>query len=137
MKALSNYLLIGLLAGLSVSCNGQSSGNSGDGKAELQEGKVNVVYFHFTRRCATCEAIETESQNAVKEMGDDEVVFLSVNLDDEDNEKLAEELGVSGQTLLIVKGGEQENLTKEAFRYARSEATKFRSLIADKAQGIK
>ena len=27
--------------------------------------KVEVYYFHFTRRCVTCQAVETESQKAI------------------------------------------------------------------------
>jgi len=46
--------------------------------------------------------------------------------------KKAEELGVSGQTLLIVSGDIKINITNEAFMYARSKPEKLKQVIKEK-----
>jgi hypothetical protein len=45
---------------------------------------------------------------------------------------LAEKLGVSGQTLLLVKGDQKINLTNEGFLYAVAKPDKFKDVIREK-----
>jgi len=104
---------------------------------QTENESIEVYYFHYTRRCATCQAVEDESLKALKELYPAEVesgkvVFTSVNLEKESNEALAEKLQVAGQSLLIVKGGEQINLTNDAFKYARSNPEKLTAIIKEK-----
>lgn len=96
--------------------------------------KVEIYYFHYTRRCATCNAVENETQEALKkfypiqvESGD--IVFISINLEEETNDALAKKLMVSGQTLLVVKGDRKADLTVDGFKYARSSPEKFHASI--------
>ncbi len=124
-----------ILSGAFVSCTAQTSdqkqakdGNSID--------KVEVYYFHYERRCATCMAVEEESKKALEElypekMKSGEMIFLSVNIEDETNQPLAEQYEVSGQTLLIVKGTKQENLTNTAFMYAKTNPDKLKKAIGE------
>jgi len=96
--------------------------------------KVEVYYFHNERRCATCVAVEDESVKALNElypekMKSGEMTFLSVNLEDDANKALADKFKISGQTLLIVKGGKQENLTNTAFMYATTKPEKLKKAI--------
>ena len=42
---------------------GNSAANSNSATSSVA--KVEVYYFHFTRRCVTCQAVETESQKAI------------------------------------------------------------------------
>ena len=58
-----------------------------------------------------------------------EISFISVNLDDNDNESLAEKYEVSAQTLLFVSGSETVNLTNKGFMYARSNPDKLKKEI--------
>ena len=103
--------------------------------------KVEVYYFHFERRCATCMAVEAESEKALRELYPQEVesgkiTFLSINLEEESNEPLAEKLKVSGQTLLIVKGDKQDNLTNVAFMHARTDPEKLKEAIRESVEKL-
>jgi len=60
------------------------------------------------------------------------ITFQSVNLDEESNNPLAERLGVTGQTLLLVKGNKQINITNEGFLYAVVKPEKFKEVIGEK-----
>ena len=97
---------------------------------------MEVYYFHFERRCATCVAVEEESEKALQELYPEQiksgdVVFLSVNLEDDSNDALAEKLKVDGQTLLVVRGARQENLTNVAFMHARTNPEKLKTAIKE------
>jgi hypothetical protein len=45
-------------------------------------------------------------------------------------------LGVSGQTLLLVKGSKQVNLTNEAFLYAVTNPEKYKAIIKEKVDEL-
>lgn len=97
---------------------------------------TEVFYFHFSRRCATCEAVEKVTQETLKknypeQIKDQTLVFVSVNLDDDVNAALAEQLKVTGQTLLFVKGENKKDLTNKAFMYARENPEKLEAAIKE------
>jgi len=99
-----------------------------------EEKKVEVYYFHYTRRCATCQAVEDETKKALDQfyptqMKDGSVTFLSINIEEGDNEAFAEKLGVSGQTLLLVAGDKKVDLTNDAFMYATTKPEKLHKEI--------
>ncbi|MBM3436360.1 MAG: hypothetical protein FJY07_09130 [Bacteroidetes bacterium] len=98
--------------------------------------KVEVYYFHNERRCATCVAVEDESVKALNElypqkMKSGDITFLSVNIEDDANKALSDKFQISGQTLLIVKGSKQENLTNKAFMYATTKPEKLKKAIGE------
>lgn len=87
--------------------------------------KVEVYYFHYTRRCVTCQAVETESQKAIaglysKEVKEGKVKFIGVNLDEKESEVLAKKYKAEGQALLVTSGNKRVDLTDKGFMYARS-----------------
>ena len=95
---------------------------------------IQVYYFHNTKRCATCNAVEDETLMALElfykeniEAGT--IEFTSLNLEEEEGENMAESLKVSGQTLLLVRGETQVNLTNEGFMNARTNPTKFHEIL--------
>lgn len=97
--------------------------NSGD--------KVEVYYFHYSRRCATCQAVEDQSKKALEELYPEKVksgdyVFIELSIEDETNATLMKKLNVQGQSLLVVKGDQQKNLTNVAFMNARSKPEKLK-----------
>ncbi|HEY9115242.1 MAG TPA: nitrophenyl compound nitroreductase subunit ArsF family protein [Bacteroidales bacterium] len=97
---------------------------------------TEVFYFHFSRRCATCEAVEKVTEETLKknypeQLKNETLVFVSVNLDDEVNATLAEQLKVTGQTLLFVKGNNKKDLTNKAFMYARENPDKLEAAIKE------
>lgn len=98
--------------------------------------KVDVYYFHFNSRCATCKAVESETQKDVKELFGEEVSFATYNLDEEAGEARGKELGVNSQSLVAVKGDNIINLTNEAFMYARTKPAKFKKVLEEKIKPL-
>lgn len=96
--------------------------------------KVEVLYFHLTRRCVTCQAVENVTRDAVQELYADEIsggrlVFRSMNLEDKSHEADAERVKATGQCLLIVSGDTRIDLTSEGFMYAKTKPEKLRDAI--------
>jgi hypothetical protein len=88
---------------------------------------VNVYYFHFTRRCATCLAVEENARKAVEtlyanELKTGEYAFTALNLDEANNKEIAKSLGVGGQTLLVVRGDKKIDITSAGFLNAHEPA---------------
>jgi len=107
---------------ITLSCSGQT--NKKENSQAINSSKVNVYYFHFTRRCETCKAVEANAKKAVEELYPAEVksgsyTFTSINLDEAEYKNLAEKLGVGGQTLLVVRGDKKIDITGEGFMNAR------------------
>ena len=90
---------------------------------------IKAYYFHATRRCATCEAVEAVTKEALKEYYGDKVAFESINREDEKENPLLKKYKINGQTLIIVKGDEVVNLTNDAFLNARTSPSKFKTKI--------
>lgn len=102
----------------SISCNAQ-----GKKKESIQNdisSNVNVYYFHFTRRCATCMAVEENAKKAVEALYTDKVKtgeysFTAINLDDASSKEIAKKLSIGGQTLLVVRGDKKIDITNKGF----------------------
>jgi hypothetical protein len=87
--------------------------------------KVEVYYFHFTRRCMTCNAVESESKAAIAALYPTQakkglITFKAVNLDEKTSEALAKKCNAEGQALLVISGGKRVDLTEQGFMYAKS-----------------
>jgi len=100
--------------------------------AVSKSAKVEVYYFHFTRRCVTCQAVEAESQKAIAALYPVQakkglITFKSVNLDEKSSEILAKKCNVSGQTLLVISGGKRVDLTDKGFMYAMNNPDKLKA----------
>lgn len=113
-------------------------GNAETSKSSKVEGdKTIVYYFHSTRRCATCMAIEKETKNVLKEQPyseakeNGELIFKSYNIENAINKKLVEELGVSGSSLFVIKGDEKIDLTSKAFMYALRQPDKLKKALRE------
>jgi predicted membrane-bound dolichyl-phosphate-mannose-protein mannosyltransferase len=98
---------------------------------EINE-KVEVYYFHYSRRCPTCVAVEDVTKEALKEYYGENVPFTELNLDNEVGKAKGEALDISGQSLIIVKGDTKINLTNEGFMYARSNPEKLKQILKEK-----
>ena len=131
-KLVAFLMLIG--AGLSCSANANKEDNKNE---EIRQAEtVEVYYFHNTRRCATCKAVESVSKEAVEAMENEKVSFTEFNLEKPEGEKKAKELGVSGQTLLIVGGDRKINITQEGFMYARTKPETLKELVQQKVNSL-
>ncbi|MBN2612382.1 MAG: hypothetical protein JXB00_12560 [Bacteroidales bacterium] len=130
MKTLKVLFFALVVLSMNTSCNAQT--NENDKTKVLKVDKVEVYYFHYTRRCATCNSVESVSKEAVNEFYGGKVSFAGYNLDEEAGKSKGEELGVSGQSLLIVSGNTKINITNEGFMNARSNPDKLKQIIKEK-----
>ncbi len=94
--------------------------------------KVEVYYFHFTRRCVTCQAVETETQAAISALYPIQakkglITFEAVNLDEKTSEALAKKCNAEGQALLVISGAKRVDLTEQGFMYAKSSPEKLKA----------
>ena len=93
--------------------------------------KIEVIDFHSTHRCITCKAIESNTKlvletNFAKELKDGVISFQIVNVDDENNYKLAEKFQATGTALFlnVISNGEEKqiDLTQFGFMYGKNTA---------------
>jgi hypothetical protein len=118
MKKTALLTTILLLMLSNISCNSQSNNKAVAQKVESSN--VIVYYFHFTRRCATCMAVEENAKKAVEALYTDKIKageysFTALNLDDAGSKEIANNLGVGGQTLLVVRGDKKIDITDKGF----------------------
>jgi hypothetical protein len=123
-----------------IACNSQQSTKQAE-SSDSNSDKIEAYYFHFTARCVTCNTIEAKTKENLETLYPNQykqglITFRSVNLEEAPNKSLADKLGVSGQTLLIVKGDKKINLTNEGFLYAVAKPEKFREIINEKVDGL-
>ena len=140
MRIAKLIILVLLILPLFLSCSAQSTENK-DQQASVKSEGINVYYFHFTRRCATCNAVEEQTNKILIELYADQVeskniVFKSLNLEENDSKEIAEKLGVSGQALLFVKGDQKIDLTTDGFMNARSNPEKLKEKIKETVDGL-
>lgn len=131
MKYLIACALVWMTIGSHLSCDAQT-GKPDKTEPGLQSGPVEVFYFHFNRRCETCNAVESVSREAVAELYGDQVHFTSFNLDEESGEEIAKTLEVAGQTLLIVANDTRIDITNEGFLHALSNPGKLKAVLKEK-----
>ena len=126
--------MIGLMIiGQSLNCIAQSANTK---KTTTISENVEVYYFHMTRRCVTCQAVESVTKEALNEFYGNKVPFSEYNLEEENGERKGQDLEVSGQSLLIVKGDTKVDLTSEGFMYARTNPDKLKKLIKEKVDTL-
>ena len=123
-----------------VACNSQQASKQAE-STDSNSDKIEAYYFHFTARCVTCNTIEAKAKENLQTLypnlfNQGLITFQSLNLEESVNKPLADRLGVSGQTLLIVKGDKKVNLTNEGFLYAVAKPEKFREIINEKVDGL-
>lgn len=103
--------------------------------------KVMVYYFHFSRRCTTCNNVEKVSKNAVEhlypaQVKAKEVVFECVNLDEKNGEAIGKKNNIEGQALIIISGERRVDLTEKAFLYANGNPEKLKAEIKKAVDGM-
>jgi hypothetical protein len=98
------------------------------------EDQLTVYYFHNTRRCATCNAIESNTIKTLDtyfkdKMEQGTIQMITLNAEEEGNKEICEKYEIWGSTLLlvmIIDGNEKvENVTDFAFANARNNPEKF------------
>lgn len=117
-----------------MSCNQQAEVKETAAVTEPQTVETMVYYFHYSHRCATCNAVEDVAKSSLSELypelvKEGKIGFQSLNLEEKDGEALGEKLEVAGQELIIVKADKKTDLTELAFMYARSNPEKLKEAI--------
>jgi len=86
--------------------------------------KIEVIDFHSTNRCMTCNAIEANTKYTLEkyfadELKSGEITFQTINIDEKENYAMAEKFEAAGTSLFlnVIKSGKetQINLTNFAF----------------------
>ena len=105
---------------LFTACNSEAQNTKQTSKA-TSDVKIEVIQFHSEHRCVTCKKIEELSREVLKDFPN--VPFSLVNVDDEKNEKKAEEFEAFGTSLFLYNPatGEKKDLTDFAFMNAGNE----------------
>ena len=125
----SKTLLVLVTAILLFSWN--VNGQNEEVKETLSANKVEVIDFHSTHRCMTCNAIEANTKFTLEEYFADElkngsITFQSINIDEKENYAMAEKFQASGTSLFlnVIDDGKeaQINLTNFAFKKGKDKA---------------
>ena len=133
MKKIKSILMIALMLCVIFPTGETLAQNTGGESA-----KVDVYYFHATKRCPTCNAIESETVKTLngsfaQQMENGTVRLHVLNLDEKENRELVEKYEIYGSSLILVpaSGDEPVNLTNKAFLYAKDQAFAFRKELRE------
>ncbi len=127
--------------GSSTAPNGSSSTVPSGPKSVAPAKKVDVFYFHFTRRCMTCNNVEKVSKEAVEtqfaaQVKSGEIAFKSVNLDEKEGEAIGKKYNIEGQTLIVISASKRVDLTDKGFLYANDSPEKLKAEIKKAVDGM-
>ncbi|MCK9220405.1 MAG: nitrophenyl compound nitroreductase subunit ArsF family protein [Bacteroidales bacterium] len=139
-KIISFMVLLAMVVG-SYACTGNTSSASNGIAAFIPDKKVEVYYFHFTRRCTTCLNVENVTKKAVEtlypeKVKNGEITFKSVNLDEKDGEAIGAKYKIEGQTLIVICGNKRVDLTDKGFLYANDSPDKLKKEIKKAVDGM-
>lgn len=119
---LFKFLSILVFSTTLVSCNGQSKSKTTETSPSIS--KIEVIDFHSTHRCITCKAIEANTKYTLetyftKEVKNDKITFQVINVDDKENEKIAESFEASGTALFlnVIKDGKEKHIDLTEFAF--------------------
>jgi len=129
MKKHISIIIVAVIISSFFSANSQTTKAT---KVISKPSKVEVYYFHYTRRCVTCQAVETETQKSILALYPLQakkglITFKSINLDDKSSEAIAAKCKAEGQSLLITSSNKRVDLTDKAFMYAKSNPIKLKA----------
>jgi hypothetical protein len=131
MKNVFSYFIFIVLGSLFISCDeGQENHDKDNSTTKLQ-----VLYFHGTYRCATCNAVENNTEQLINsqyksQVTDSIIRFMAYDFDDPMNKAIVEKYQISFSTLLLVKDdGNVTDFTNTAFQYAHTNPERYAELL--------
>lgn len=136
-------LLISMSFFISSSACGQSTaGEKKQHDASISGEKVEVYYFHFTRRCISCVNVQKSTERVITENFKEEInngtlVYNEVNLSEPESRAIAESLNVGRQALLVVCGDKKFDLTMHGFMLASRDYERFKETLEEAIKEIK
>lgn len=94
---------------------------------------VNVYYFHGKQRCKTCIAVGDVAKETVEKAyaANNKVVFKEIDTSEEIAKSLVEKYEVTWNALVIAKGGDNIEITKQAFAMAVENPESLEMLIKE------
>ncbi len=131
MKKQITLIITMVMLGIFFGANAQTVDTENAKTSIDSDHKIEVLYFHTSRRCITCNAVEKISKETVEKNYGKEVVFMAYNLDEKEGKSIGKKLRVSGSTLLVISGKEKVNLTNEAFMNAKSNPEKLEATLKE------
>ncbi|MFK5957324.1 MAG: nitrophenyl compound nitroreductase subunit ArsF family protein [Lutibacter sp.] len=88
--------------------------------------KIEVIDFYSTHRCVTCKAIEANAKYTLdtyflNELNENKLTFQTINVDEEQNFKIAEEYKATGTALFlnIIKNGKETHIDLTDFAFMK------------------
>ncbi|WP_179315147.1 nitrophenyl compound nitroreductase subunit ArsF family protein [Winogradskyella undariae] len=136
MKAIK-FLTVLSITFLLTACNGQNK--SKNEPLDQSISKIEVLDFHSTHRCMTCKAIEANTKYTLdtffpNELKDNKITFQVINVDEKENESIAEKFEAAGTALIlnVIKDGKESkiDLTEFAFMNGTDQDTFSKELKA-------
>lgn len=121
MKTFKFFTVL-LISIILTSCNGQDKKKTTSVDSSIS--KIEVLDFHATHRCMTCNAIEANTKYTLdtyfsEQLKDEKITFQVINVDKKENEKIAEKFEAAGTALFlnVIKNGKETpiDLTDFAF----------------------
>lgn len=140
MKYLFNLFTIALIFSFSA-CNSNAQSNTETNTA--QAAFVEVIDFHNTHRCMTCQTIEDKTKAALQEkfpeaIAEGKLVFKTVNVDLEENYDIAADFEAAGTALFVHTRknatSQKTDLTNFAFMNATSDNGKFEAGLIEEVE---
>lgn len=125
------FMLLFVLGGILVACGGEktqdaNTGTSAGETVAAKNTKIEVIDFHSTHRCMTCNAIESNTKYTLETYFADElrngtIEFLVVNVDEEENAAMAEKFEAAGTALFLncIKKGEETHIDLTDFAFMK------------------
>lgn len=148
MKKINFGLGILLIISLLINCSNSNKNESdnqetrdsvsvkvSDNESNVKVEKASLVYFHYTKRCATCNAIGVVSREVVADYGA-KATYTEYNLDEAEGDEMGKKMRADGQTLLLVYGDKVINLTEDAFMNAKSDPDMFKRILREKLDAV-
>ncbi len=123
---------------MGFACNSQTK--TASATETLSDAKVEVYYFHYSRRCNTCVSVENNAKQAMETLYANELkngtyIFKAVNLDEASSKVLADKLKIGGQTLIVVSGTQSIDITDKAFLNAKN-TEKMQELVKNAVSNV-
>ena len=111
-------------------CNGQDKNKITS--LDKSVSKIEVLDFHSTHRCMTCNAIEANTKYTLntyfaEELKEDKISFKVINVDEKENEKIAEKFEASGTALIlnVIKNGKETHIDLTEFAFMNGNEQEF------------
>ncbi|MCF8274587.1 MAG: nitrophenyl compound nitroreductase subunit ArsF family protein [Flavobacteriaceae bacterium] len=109
---------------LLTSCYGQNKSKDNDSNVSIS--KIEVLDFHSTHRCMTCNAIEASTKYTLdtffsEQVKNGKITFQVINVDKKENEAIAEKFEASGTSLFlnVIKNGKETKLDLTEFAFMK------------------